>query len=105
MRLAIAPLILLVVTGACHKDHPQCEKFVDLAFQCDTSLKTAASDEKKTARMMMDNMCEEAFRDDVHGVSGDTKQIVAEVYAEMRKRANCAASATSCQQYNVCAPD
>ena len=102
MRSAATLLLLLV---ACHKDHPQCEKFVDLAFECDTSLKTAASDEKKSARMMMDNMCEEAFRDDVHGVSGDTKQMVAEVYAEMRKRANCAAKATTCEQYTVCAPD
>lgn len=103
MRLAIA--LALALTAGCKKDHPQCDRFVDLAFRCDSDLKTASSDEKHAARVMMDGMCEEAFKNDTSSVSGETKEMVAEVYAEMRKRANCASKAATCDQYEVCAPD
>jgi len=100
-----ALLTALLATAACRKEPPQCEKFVELAFKCDSDLRTAPTDEKRAARTMMDGMCKEAFRNDTSSVSGETKQMVSEVYAEMRKRANCASKATSCDQYEVCAPD
>ena len=41
----------------------------------------------------MGGMCEEAFKNDTSSVEGETKQMVTEMYAEIRKRANCVAKA------------
>ena len=101
----VALLAALLASTACKQEPPQCDKFVQLAFKCDDDLRSAPSDEKRAARVMMDGMCKEAFRNDTSSVSGETKEMVTEVYAEMRKRANCASKASTCDQYEVCAPD
>lgn len=94
--------VLLAPLAACKKDHPQCEKFVELAIKCDADMKTAPSGEQKQARVMMEGMCEEAFRNDTSSVSGEARQLVTEMYAELRERADCTASANSCAQYDKC---
>jgi hypothetical protein len=103
MRLRTVALVLAL--AACKREHPQCDKFVDLAMQCDRDILAASGDERKTARVVMDGMCEEAFKNDTGRVSAETKEMITEVYAQMRKQANCAAEATTCDQYAVCAPD
>jgi hypothetical protein len=104
MRPTLFALAVLTAT-ACGKDHPQCEKFVDLAFKCDDDLESSPADEKKTARLMMGSMCEEAFKNDTSSVSGESKKMVTEMYQELRKRADCAAKASTCDQYEACSPD
>jgi hypothetical protein len=99
LLLAVVPLALL---GACKKDYPQCDHFVDMTMQCDSDMKSAPGTEQKTARLMMGGMCEEAFKNNTSNVSGDTKQIVTEMYAELRERADCTAKANTCEQYNRC---
>jgi hypothetical protein len=98
-------LLLVLTVAACGKDYPQCEKFVDLAFECDDDLSSAPADEKKTARLMMGSMCEEAFENDTSRVSGETRQMVTEMYGELRRRADCARKANTCAEYEVCAPN
>jgi hypothetical protein len=97
-------LLLVLAATACKKDHPQCDRFVDLAFKCDGDLKTGSEDDRKSARLMMGSICEEAYRNDTSGVNGEAKQLVSEVYTETRERAECAAQATTCEQYATCAP-
>lgn len=101
MRLLIAALLPLSL-AACKKDHPQCERFVDLTMQCDAEIQAAPSAEQRTARAMMDGMCEEAFRNDTSSVSGETRKVVSEMYAELRNRADCTSTASTCEQYARC---
>jgi hypothetical protein len=101
VRLLLAAVITLPI-AACTKDHPQCDRFVDLTMQCDAEIKAAPSGEQRTARAMMDGMCEEAFRNDTSSVSGETRKIVSEMYAELRDRADCTATASTCEQYARC---
>jgi hypothetical protein len=95
-------LAALLLVAACNKDSATCEKYVDLAFQCDADLKSTAGDERKTARLVMGGMCEEAYRDNTSSVKGDARKMVTEMYQEMRKRADCAAKANSCREYDAC---
>ena len=95
-------LVLLAPLAACKKDYPQCDRFVDLALECDDDMKTAADGEQKQARLMMGGMCEEAFRNDTSSVSGQARQLVTEMYAELRERADCTAGANTCDQYSKC---
>lgn len=103
MRLLLSTLLLasLAVTG-CKKDVPQCTTYVDLAMKCDDDLKSAPTDERKTAKVMLGGMCEEAFKNDTSSVEGEAKQMVTEVYSEIRTRANCVAKANTCDQYAKC---
>lgn len=101
MRLLLAALVPLSL-AACNKAPPQCERFVDLTMQCDADIRAAPSAEQRTARAMMDGMCEEAFRNDTRSVSGDTRKVVSELYAELRERAECTATASTCEQYARC---
>jgi hypothetical protein len=98
-------LAALVLFAACNKDSAKCEKYVDLAFQCDDDLKATPGDERKTARLVMGGMCEEAYRDNTSSVKGEARKMVTQMYQEMRKRADCAAKASSCSDYDACAPD
>ncbi len=98
LLVALVPLSL----AACKKDHPQCDRFVDLTMQCDAEIQAAPSGEQRTARAMMDGMCEEAFRNDTSSVSGEARKVVSEMYAELRERADCTASASTCEQYARC---
>jgi hypothetical protein len=100
--LATTLLLLAAALAGCKKDHPQCEKFVDLTMKCDEDMKSAPSGEQKQARSMMEGMCQEAFRNDTSSVSGEAKQLVTEMYAELRERADCTASANTCAQYDKC---
>lgn len=96
---------LLLIAAACHKDSAKCEKYVDLAFKCDADLKATTGDERKASRLMMGGMCEEAYRNDTSSVKGEARQLVTEMYQTMRKRADCAAKANSCSEYDACKPD
>lgn len=103
----LSTTLLLAVLGlgalaGCKKDHPQCTTYVDLAMKCDEDLKSAPSEEKKTAKLMLGGMCEEAFKNDTSSVEGETKQMVTEMYSEIRSRANCVAKANTCAQYDDC---
>ena len=71
-------------------------------MKCDDDLKSAPSDERKMAKMMLGGMCEEAFKNDTSNVEGETKKMVTEMYAEIRTRANCVAKANTCSQYDTC---
>lgn len=104
MTLRTTALIaaLVLPLAACKKDYPQCEKFVDLAIKCDVDMKSAPAGEQKTARVMMGGMCEEAFKNDTSSVSGEAKQMVTEMYAELRERADCTKDVNSCEQYSKC---
>jgi hypothetical protein len=103
MRTLLSALLLSTLAlGGCKKDYPQCETYVDLAMKCDGDLKAAPSDEKNTAKMMLGGMCEEAFKNDVSSVEGETKQMVTEMYSEIRSRANCVAKGKTCDQYDDC---
>jgi hypothetical protein len=103
MRTLLSTLLLATLAlGGCKKDYPQCATYVDLAMKCDGDLKSAPAAEKKTATMMLAGMCEEAFRNDVSSVEGETKQMVTEMYTELRSRANCVAKANTCAQYETC---
>jgi hypothetical protein len=103
MRTLLASLVLTgLALAGCNKDYPQCETYVDLAMKCDGDLKSAPADEKKTAKLMLGGMCEEAFKNDTSRVSGDTRQMVSEMYSELRTRANCVAKANTCEQYAKC---
>jgi hypothetical protein len=95
-------IALLSLAAACKKEYPQCDHFVDLTMTCDSDMKSAPSSEKKTVRMMMGGMCEEAFKNDTSNVSGQSKQLVTEMYAELRERADCTEKATTCEQYDRC---
>lgn len=95
-------LLLVVPLAACKKEYPQCERFADLAIECDSEIKTAAADEQKTARVMMGGMCEEAFRNDTGSISGEAKHMVTVMYAELRERADCSSTASTCEQYSKC---
>ncbi len=103
MRLLLSTLLLstLAVAG-CKKDLPQCTTYVDLAMKCDDDLKSAPADEKKTAKLMLGSMCEEAFKNDTSSVEGEARQMVTEVYSEIRTRANCVAEANTCDGYAKC---
>lgn len=98
------PLLVLVVVplAACKKDYPQCDRFVDLAMKCDGDMKAAPSGEQDTTRAMMASMCHEAFRNDTSSVSGEARELVTEIYAELRERADCTASASTCEQFSKC---
>jgi hypothetical protein len=103
----LSTTLLLAALGfgalaGCKKDHPQCDTYVDLAMKCDADLKSAPSDERKMAKMMLGGMCEEAFKNDTSNVDGETKKMVTEMYAEIRTRANCVAKANTCSQYDTC---
>ena len=104
MRTLLSTLLLatLALGGGCKKDYPQCSTYVDLAMKCDDDLKSAPSNEKQTAKMMLGGMCEEAFKNDVSSVEGETKQMVTEMYSEIRSRANCVAKSNTCAQYETC---
>lgn len=104
MRTLLSTLLLstLALAAGCKKDVPQCATYVDLAMQCDENLKSAPAEERKTAKLMLGGMCEEAFRNDTSSVSGETKQLVTEMYSEIRTRANCVAQANTCAQYEKC---
>lgn len=102
MTLRTTLFLLVIPFAACKKDYPQCEQFVELAVKCDEDMKSAPANERKTARLMMGGMCEEAFKNDTSSVSGDTKKMVTEMYAEIRERAECSAKANSCEQYAKC---
>ena len=95
-------LLASLALGGCKKDYPQCSTYVDLAMKCDDDLKSAPASDRRTAKMMLGGMCEEAFKDDVSSVEGETKQMVTEMYTEIRSRANCVAKANSCDQYDKC---
>ena len=103
MRTLLSTLLLgaLALSG-CKKDYPQCETYVDLAMKCDGDLKAAPSKEQQTAKLMLGGMCEEAFKNDTSSVEGETKQMVTEMYTEIRSRANCVAKANTCAQYDEC---
>lgn len=88
--------------AACNKDSAKCEKLVDMAFKCDEDMKSASAEEKKTTKLMMGSMCVEAFRNDTSSVSGESKKLVTEMYEGIRKRAECASKATTCEQYEAC---
>jgi hypothetical protein len=98
-------LTLVAPLAACKKDSGKCEKLVDMAFKCDEDLKSASAEEKKTTKLMMGAMCEEAFRNDTSSVSGESKKLVTEMYEGIRKRAECASKATTCEQYEACETD
>jgi hypothetical protein len=104
MRTLLSTLLLagLALGGGCKKDYPQCSTYVDLAMKCDDDLKSAPASDRRTAKMMLGGMCEEAFKNDVSSVEGETKQMVTEMYTEIRSRANCVAKANSCDQYDKC---
>jgi hypothetical protein len=105
MRTSLSALLLsclLFAAAGCKKDYPQCETYVDLALKCDDDLKSMSSSDKKTATLMLGGMCEEAFKNDVSKVEGETKQMVKEMYAELRDRATCAAKANTCDGYAKC---
>ena len=105
MRTSLSALLvssLLFCALGCKKDYPQCENYVDLALKCDDDLKAMSSSDKKTATLMLGSMCEEAFKNDTSKVKGETKQMVKEMYAELRERATCAASANTCDGYTKC---
>lgn len=99
---AAALLVLLAPLGACKQDYPQCDRFVDFAVRCDDDMKGAPAGEQKQARMLMEGMCAEAFRNDTSAVTGNARELVTEMYAELRERADCSASASSCEQYAKC---
>jgi hypothetical protein len=100
--LLLASLAVALAGAGCKKDYPQCETYVDLAMKCDGDLKSAPSSERKTAKLMLGGMCEEAFKNDASSVEGETKKMVTEMYSEIRTRANCVAKATTCDQYAKC---
>ena len=103
MRTLLSTLLFTTLALAgCKKDYPQCETYVDLAMECDGDLKSAPASEQKTAKMMLGGMCEEAFKNDTSSVEGETKQMVTEMYSELRTRANCVAKANTCDQYAKC---
>ena len=100
--LKAALLLAVLSLAACKKDYPQCDHFVDMAVKCDADIKTAPSGEQKTARLMMGGMCEEAFKNDTSSVNGEAKQLVSDMYAELRERADCTSKANTCEQYSKC---
>jgi hypothetical protein len=103
MRNLLSTLVFAgLALAGCKKDYPQCETYVDLAMKCDGDLKAAPSNERQTAKLMLGGMCEEAFKNDTSRVEGETKQMVTEMYSEIRTRANCVAKASSCSQYEQC---
>lgn len=103
MRTLLSALLLATLAlSGCKKDYPQCETYVDLAMKCDGALKSAPKDERDTAKFMLGGMCEEAFKNDTSSVSGETKQMVTEMYTEIRSRANCVAKSNTCDQYDKC---
>ena len=102
MKTLAALAFALVLATGCKKDYPQCEQFVDLAMKCDDDLKTSPAEERKMAKVMLGGMCEEAFKNDTSSVEGETKQMVTEMYSELRTRANCASKANTCDQYASC---
>lgn len=104
MRTLLSTLVFatLALAAGCKKDYPQCETYVDLAMKCDGDLKSAPASEQKTAKLMLGGMCEEAFKNDTSSVEGETKQMVTEMYSEIRTRANCVAKSNTCDQYAKC---
>lgn len=109
MTRSIASVLLSVALAApllvaCNKDSAKCEKFVDMAFKCDEDMKSSSAEEKKTTKLVLGSMCEEAFRNDTSSVTGESKKMVTEMYEELRERAACVNKATTCEQYEACAP-
>jgi len=108
MRLTTAllsALFALAAASGCKQDHPECTRYVDLTIKCDDDMKAAPDGEQRQARMLMEGMCEEAYRNDTSAVSGEARQLVSQMYAELRERATCTASANSCAQYDKCTED
>lgn len=95
-------LLAALALGGCKKDYPQCEAYVDLAMKCDGELQSTPSNEKKTMKLMLGGMCEEAFKNDTSSVEGETRQVVTKMYSKLRSRASCAAKANTCAQYEKC---
>lgn len=109
MTRSIASVLLFLTLAAplaaCNKDGAKCEKLVDMSFKCDEDMRSASAEEKKTSKLMMGALCEEAFRNDTSNVSGESKKLVTEMYESIRKRAECAGKATTCEQYEACKTD
>ena len=99
MRTAL--LVLLVAASACKKSHATCDKSVDMMEQCDSS-DLGSGDEHDQALDLLRSMCREAYRDDARSVPPESRQLVLEGYAEIRKRAECVAHAKTCDDYKAC---
>lgn len=99
---AVPLLVLLAALSACKQDYPQCDRFVDFAVRCDDDMKAAPEGEQRQARMLIEGMCAEAFKNDTSGVNGSARELVTEMYAELRERADCSATANTCEQYAKC---
>lgn len=104
MRTLVSTVLMgsLALAGGCKKDYPQCGKYVDMAMKCDADIKNAKADERDMTKMMLGGMCEEAFKNDTSKVDGETRQMVTEMYAELRTRANCVEKADTCAAYDAC---
>lgn len=100
--LVNALLLGSLALAGCKKDYPQCGKYVDMAMKCDADLKNAKPDERDVTKMMLGGMCEEAFKNDTSKVDGDARQMVTEMYAELRTRASCVEKANTCAAYDAC---
>jgi len=100
--------ILLAVTAAiapaCSKGGATCEKFIERSLECggDDEVSKMSDSERSQAKMMMQGMCEGAFSENVGGAEGNSKKMMLEMYAGIRKKATCVAEAKDCAAAKAC---
>ena len=100
-------IIALALATGC-KGNPTCEKFVELSMKCpDQGLAAMTDKERAQTKSMLAGMCESAMNDSTVGTrNAAEKKMLKEINATIRKKAECVAAATTCEDATKCdAPD
>lgn len=99
-----SPTLLIIALVAGCKGNPTCEKFVDMSMKCpDKDTEAMTDDERSQTKDLLVGMCQNAMDDSTLGTRNDKeKQMVKEMNATIRKKAECVAAATGCEDAKKC---
>jgi hypothetical protein len=103
MRLGFVVVAVALFVPGCKKSNATCDKFVERQMTCPDKEREAMSDsEKSQLKTLMTGMCEASFNEETAGADGETKKMMLEMYASMRKKAECVAKAADCEAAAAC---
>jgi hypothetical protein len=96
-------LVLIGLLVGC-KGNATCEKFVDMSMKCPGLEDATMTDEERSqTKELLSGMCQGAMDDSTLGTRNDKeKQMVKEMNATIRKKAECVAAAKSCEDAKKC---
>ena len=93
---------LLLALAACGDDYPQCERLVEMTLRCDETVRSTPAPERNTTRELIGAVCKDAYRDDTRNVDRASRNLVHDMYSDVRERAECVRAAETCAQYERC---